>query len=699
MTRKFLLNIKNKIFIDTFTPWILLLLCLLAYGLFSTRIGYFMDDWYLIWFKHTFGAVDYIQYFKSDRPLMGYYFIVANFIMGGSENPIVWQLFAVFTRWLVALSLWQMLNTIWPNAKKQNIWVALLASVFPGFTQQWIAFVYSFFFACLAGFFFSITLMIKAIRNQKRFRLYFLSSLLIMAYVIPASEFFFGLELIRGLILWFEFNSEKYLIKQKITKTISFWFPFVLIYILFLLWRVFFFSSANHSLKLKQIFTGEITQIFTKIVARIYQAIIDSTANSWVNPLNLNNYPKTGTVSLIIQILVFLSFILLVFWQNKSFTQFGDGDQNHITTWRKQAPILSLFSLIVAIIPFLSADLQINYLYPNDRFLLSYLMGSCLLLVWVIEAIGHNEWKTIIIVSLFVSIAMGYQIANGNKYKNLWATQKAFIWQIYWRMPEIKQNTTLIAYQLPDKEYWTGNSLSAELNWIYSSAIKNRELDYLFLLFNSGQNSLLPDFQANRPIQYTFRTYSFKGNTSQSIFVYYTTDGCMRVLDSKITRPDTVIDIMVDPNLQLQDPRIQFTQSGAALTNLDLISSNNFLNNMFPTNILGKEPAHDWCYFFEKADLAYQNKNYNNIVLLYNAAIQKGLSSPVGSEYYPFIDALGHTGKLDTAMNLTLQWQPISSSALERGLCSIWQRLSKIYPTETIPEKVILSLKCQNSLK
>jgi hypothetical protein len=32
-----------------------------------------MDDWYILWFKHVFGALQYPQYFALDRPLMGYF--------------------------------------------------------------------------------------------------------------------------------------------------------------------------------------------------------------------------------------------------------------------------------------------------------------------------------------------------------------------------------------------------------------------------------------------------------------------------------------------------------------------------------------------------------------------------------------------------------------------------------------------------
>jgi hypothetical protein len=92
-------KVRRFVFDYRFSPWLFLLICILSYGLFLPFIGLYLDDWYLIWFKHVFGSLDYIKYFNLDRPLMGYFFIVANFLLGGSESPLVWQIFGIFTSW------------------------------------------------------------------------------------------------------------------------------------------------------------------------------------------------------------------------------------------------------------------------------------------------------------------------------------------------------------------------------------------------------------------------------------------------------------------------------------------------------------------------------------------------------------------------------------------------------------------------
>ena len=162
--KKLLAKILNTVFDTRFTQVILLLLCFLSYGIFIPSTGFFIDDWYFMWFKHFFGALQFPAYYGVDRPFQGFFYPVASFILAGSESPIVWGLFAVILRWFCTLALWGTLKTLWPKSNLQNSLVAILAAVFPGFTQHWFVIQYSYYYACLAFFFLSNTLMIKAIR-------------------------------------------------------------------------------------------------------------------------------------------------------------------------------------------------------------------------------------------------------------------------------------------------------------------------------------------------------------------------------------------------------------------------------------------------------------------------------------------------------------------------------------------------------
>ena len=104
-----------------YTPLLFAVLVVLSYGLVIPLTGYFMDDWYLVWFKHNFGALSYPAYFALDRPLMGFFYVAANFLLGNTESPLVWHLFGLATRWLLVVALWDFLNTFWPEIKRRRM--------------------------------------------------------------------------------------------------------------------------------------------------------------------------------------------------------------------------------------------------------------------------------------------------------------------------------------------------------------------------------------------------------------------------------------------------------------------------------------------------------------------------------------------------------------------------------------------------
>ena len=74
-----------------------------------------------------------------------------------------------------------------------------------------------------------------------------------------------------------------------------------------------------------------------------------------------------------------------------------------------------------------------------------------------------------------------------------------------------------------------------------------------------------------------------------------------------------------------------------------------------PPELFGNEPPHNWCYYYEKAELARQNEDWAGIVDLGAQASARGLSPGDALEWLPFIEAYVRTGDLKTARELSLQ--------------------------------------------
>ena len=52
-------------------PWLLLFFTLAAYIPLTAEMGFYWDDWPMLWFKINQGAEGFAQTFASDRPFLG----------------------------------------------------------------------------------------------------------------------------------------------------------------------------------------------------------------------------------------------------------------------------------------------------------------------------------------------------------------------------------------------------------------------------------------------------------------------------------------------------------------------------------------------------------------------------------------------------------------------------------------------------
>lgn len=679
----------NFIFSDRFFPILMFLLTVLCYGLFIPFMGYFMDDWYLIWFKHTFGAAQFPLYFSLDRPFMGYFYTFASFLLGNAEQPIVWHIFGLVTRWLVAYSLWGMLNTLWPENRRQNIWVCLLAIVFPGFSQHSEAVVYCFFYACLAGFFFSITLMLKALQDRKHFWLLYLASLIIGTYCLIAPEFFTGLELIRGVILWIYFSRKEPNFWGKVKKTMQYWGAYLVIFIVFMIWRGFLFNSVNHPVVVaSQIKLSPLSSVI-KLTEFIINAVRNALIEVWHALFVPSSYPGKGVFLIAILVLDIALFVAVFLWQRISFKIKPELSQSRKPNWLTEAFWLGSISLVVSIIPFWAADLEVTNTFPNDRFLLAFLFGSCLMIIVFLEFIGGKVMPVVLVVSFLTAASSGIQLTNSYRYKNTWNAQTDFYWQLVWRMPGIEPGTAIMTYQLPNEEYYSGNALTAQLNWTYNDGALNRKIPYQFIILNTPQKEYISSFEKNQNYIVDFRTYQFEGNTDKTIFISYELPGCLRVVDVKTT-----------PLYTISYTKNSVTDDAERLSNPSLISYSTQKIFHPPMQVLGKEAAHTWCYYFEKAELNFQYGNYQEVIDLLNAANQKGFYPQDPTEWYPFIKSYALSGDWQSASELTIDLSTISNGLLRAGLCRIWHDLAQTAKTNPaaaiITENVIGSMDCSH---
>jgi hypothetical protein len=75
------------------------------------------------------------------RPFLGPIFYATTSLI--PSIPLYWQTFALIIRFLIGFSAWWTFSQIFPTRPRIALTIALLITVFPGYSQHWVAYTTS----------------------------------------------------------------------------------------------------------------------------------------------------------------------------------------------------------------------------------------------------------------------------------------------------------------------------------------------------------------------------------------------------------------------------------------------------------------------------------------------------------------------------------------------------------------------------
>jgi hypothetical protein len=674
------------------SPWIfiigLLAIAAVSFGLLASRLGFYWDDWTIVWYIHFLGPGIFKEAFAGDRPLLAWIYTITTTLVG--ENPLHWQIFAILTRWLACTVLWAAMRGLWPRKPVQTIAIAILFMIYPGFRQSFIAITYGNAFIVLAIYLASWALMIWSVRRPRWFWLLYVSSIALALYSVFTAEHFFGLELLRPVMLWIVLRdqaTEKPSAKASLRRVGLLWATFALIDAAFLIWRI------GHPTPRAQItfFDSIHAGLFDTIIVLIRTAAHDiytASVLAWkqvISFLWLADYAQNVWLQYVFVVLACSVITGLLLWAASTHIN-SENLYSKRRKWAMQALGLGLFSMLVAGIPIWPTNLRIGLDFPWDRFTLPMMFGASLTLVGLIELLNFVRFQNILLVAVIAGLAAGIHYHNALSYREDWLTQRDYFWQLTWRAPGIQSGTILLTSEMPFDYDWD-NSLTAPLNWTYAPNFEGRDLPYLMYNAESRLSSGLPDLEKNTQINESLRITPFNGSISQTILAFYRPPGaCVNVIDPQR-----------DKNLP-DKPR--YFKDIYTLSRLELILVDGNLEAKPPMQFFGPEPEHGWCYFFEKAELARQVEDWEKIVQLGNLAFQqnRGFSRKNASELLPFIEGYAYTKNWEKSFQLTQRafeaWPNMRLS-----LCNLWGSIEASQSVDTegraIFDKVYQTLSCQ----
>jgi hypothetical protein len=338
----------------------------------------------------------------------------------------------------------------------------------------------------------------------------------------------------------------------------------------------------------------------------------------------------------------------------------------------------ALIALLVCGWPFWLTRLPVTTNYPLSRFTLPFMLGCSLLFAALLDALpGKNAIKAVFL-GIIASLAVGYQFQVANDFRRDWNTQKALFWQMAWRIPRLEPGTALITNDLPTR-YTSDNSLSAPLNYIYAPDNHSDKMSYMLYFSSIRTENYFKGYLIGQHIKHNYLAATFYGNTDQVVAFYFNPPGCLRILDPVIEKDNIML-----PEAIKSAAALSSTTPILAVGQEDAFTP--------PAPLFGAEPAHGWCYYFEKADLARQQKDWAQVVKLGDEAFSLSDYPNDPLERLPFIEGYAHRSQWPRALDLSLQSLQVTSLT-QPSLCALWKRIDASTPPGPEKESAIHSFR------
>jgi hypothetical protein len=656
-----------------FVPLGLLVVSLLAYAPFIPQLGFYWDDWPHIYLMDN--GLDYWSFFAHNRPFSAWTYEVMEPLLG--TNALAWHSFVLVLRWLLTLGVWWTFTLSWPGYKKQMTWAAFLFAVYPAFTLQPIAVAFSQHFTTYGLFVLSMGAMLAAQRNSQRFWVWTGLALFAQFIHMATMEYLWGLELIRPVLLWVVIAKPGATVKQNLINAAKAWGLYFLVYAALLVWRFFFLTlpgdDPNELVLLDQIFANPFDGLLRlgELALRDLTQLLFASWTKAVNPALINLQDRFELLAWGITLVAgAFAFVLL-----PGSTDDAPAEKNT----SRQIILIGLLAILVATVPTWLINREISVGLYNSRFALPGMFGASLVLAVGLDWLLARERYKVILLAVLIGLAAGQHLRTTNAYRWDAVKQERFFWQMSWRAPAIEPGTAIIANDSLFR-YVGSYPTAVAFNSVYPHAAEYPEQTYWFFELDGTYWNNMEVYLNGVPLNGGIRNLKFEGHSSDAIVVSYDEDAgqCLWVL--------TPFDV--------ENPAApEFARVAAQTADLSNILP---AGNPDPASLFGPEPAHTWCYYFQKASLAQQFGEWAEVVRLGDDAANKGYTPNFHMEWFPFISGYAHDGQWEQVRDLYAQAYAKSRQTRDREFyCMHWDALAaETSPPGRVDVAVKGTLKC-----
>ena len=615
---------------------LILLTTVITYGVSIPRLGYYHDDWFLLWSGEARGAASIIPLFATDRPFMGVVYSFVYKLLG--DSIVNWHLYALLWRFIGAMAFFWILRLLWPREKYLTTLMTVLFIVYPGFLSQPNAntkqnHLYGFGTALL-----SIALTLEAMKTSKRgWRIFCtLISLLLTANYLWIYEYMIGFEgariLLIGYVL-FQNGVRKFLTLAWETFKIA--WPYLLVTAAFLYWRIFIFEGARRATNaglLAVSYLADLRHMSLRLILETVKDFLDTSIFAWfVSPytsITATRYSHLGTAVFVAGLVIGLVFLYRFIYKR---TKGLDQIKNESALIREFL-ILGSVLILFAVIPVIFSGRQFDLFDSYKSYGLHPISGVVLFITGILLMLQPNFRIWAVVTLLGVSVIT--QVLNGYEWARYWEYQRTMWWQLTWRAPDLQDDTLVMTYSTdgynPQQDY----EVWAPLNLIYRNHAASA-----------------PSLQAevlNSDTTYDILKEKVQDRLVRDIPLHLDYDNLLLISISPLSSCLHVIDGVL-PVYSTSEALL--TKQVGAYSHIDRIIPTG-PSPVPPVSIFESEPAHDWCYYYQKASLARQKGDWEEIGRLYREVNQLKLNTDDKSELVPFLEGLVNLGNYEDARTL-----------------------------------------------
>ena len=597
------------------------------------QLTYYRDDWYYAYDALVGPAGIFRALFSSDRPARGPFYEIYYALFG--MNPIAYHIGMYFWRATGGLAVTWLFAMLWPRQRQAGFLAGLLFALYPGFTWWVSGIEYQPMVASAALMVLSLALTIHALYTTKPIVriISILGSIATGWIYLSLVEYAAGMEVLRFILvyLWVARGASA-LFWRKLNLALRKWAISSIIPFGFIIWRFVFFNSERKATDLGAqlgIFLVDPVKTSLHWLINFLVSLINVTLAAWISPLMSNFF--SGNLREILNGFLFAFLAVVLGWLALYLTEAGKSREEDAGDANWQMDVIGVGSagLVLGILPVILANRQISF--PNfSHYALPASFGVVFLAGGLTCLIENKNVKSFVWMVLLALSALTHQGLGASAVREEQVIA-GFWQQMVWRAPSLAQGTTLMVYY-PDFDYGEDTDIVwGPANYIYYSKLQGQiPVNAPIAALTTGDQDVYKVLLGHDDQESPYRTHTMTLNYDNMLVISQpSVQSCVHVVDARW------------PEFSVSDkPALLSLASFSRIDNVDTASNPVKL----PAFLFGRELEQRWCFYYQKAELARQQGDWEEVARIGYEVEKLGYHPNDQIEWMPFLQAYALLG-------------------------------------------------------